>query len=87
MALCKGDMVEMADGTLALVSKFSAKAREGDAEIALWRPHAARQLGKINAQNPYVVAYIQTAGRLHEIAARVVLDPLGRVVFRENGAL
>jgi hypothetical protein len=84
MALCKGDMVEMADGTVGVVSKFSAKANDGDAEIAVWKAEVAHQLGRFNSENPYVVARIQTKARLREIGARVVLTPLGRVVYREG---
>lgn len=80
MALCKGDMVELADGQTAVVSKFYAP-EEGRATLALWQPFAAAQLGKINAQNPYLV---RNLGVLSELAFRVVLNPLGHVVYREG---
>lgn len=85
MSLCKGDMVEMADGRIGVVSKFSPKQKAGDAEIAIWLPEVAAQLGKINQENPYVIAYIQTRGRLFEIQRRIVLGPTGQVVFSEGG--
>lgn len=81
MALCKGDTVEMADGTVGVVSKFYAP-QKGRATIAIWRPHAAQQLGKINAENPYLVKNMSS---LHDVSARIVLDPLGQVVYREGG--
>lgn len=81
MSLCKGDMVELEDGTLGIVSKFYSPA-ESKATLAVWQPSAAQQLGKINADNPYLV---KNLSRLHDLAARVVLDPRGRVVYREGG--
>lgn len=81
MSLCKGDMVEMEDGTVGVVSKFYAPA-EGRATIAVWYPFAAQQLGKINLDNPYLV---RNLSRLQDLRARVVLDPLGRIVYREGG--
>lgn len=84
MALCKGDMVEMADGTVAVVSKFSAKEKVGDAVVLTWHSYVAQQHGKVNTDNPYVVAHIQTARRLREISKRIVMNPLGEVVYREG---
>lgn len=81
MALCKGDTVEMSDGRIGVVSKFYAP-QEGRATIAVWRPYAAQQLGKINAENPYLVKNMSS---LHDVSARIVLDPLGQVVYREGG--
>jgi len=81
LALCKGDMVEMADGTLAVVSKFYSPS-EGKAGITLWHPYVAGQLGKLNAQNPYLVKNLSV---LTEIASRVVLNPLRSIVYREGG--
>ncbi len=85
MALCKGDMVEMEDGTIGVVSKFSAKQKPCDAELAIWAPYAALKLGKVNKDNGYIVAYIQTAGRLAEVRRRVVLNAFGDVVWSEGG--
>jgi CRISPR-associated endonuclease Csn1 len=76
-ALCKGDMVRMSSGELGVVSKFSAKAKWGDAEIAIWKTFSAQKCGRVNADNPYVVAYIQTASRLREITGRILMQPLG----------
>ena len=84
MALCKGDMVEMANGTVGVVSKFSGKATAGDAEIAVWMPYAAQQLGGFNAANPYVIARIQTKARLSELRSRIVENAYGEIVYREG---
>lgn len=85
MSLCKGDMVEMTDGTIGVVSKFNPQKKESEADIAIWFPFVAQQLGKINKENRYLLARISTAGRLRELRSRVVLDPLGRIVYREGG--
>jgi CRISPR-associated endonuclease Csn1 len=80
MALQKGDMVQMEDGQVGLVSKFYSPDL-GKATLCIWRPHTAQQLGKINAQNPYLVANLTVLTR---ISHRVVLDPLGRVLKTEG---
>jgi CRISPR-associated endonuclease Csn1 len=81
MALVKGDTVEMRDGTIAVVSKFYAPS-DGKANITLWHPYVAGQLGKINAENPYLVRNLSI---LSEIGARIVMKPLGEIVYREGG--
>ncbi|MFN3729315.1 MAG: type II CRISPR RNA-guided endonuclease Cas9 [Fimbriimonadaceae bacterium] len=101
MALCKGDMVEMTDGTLAVVSRFSPKPSGKDVDLYLWHVYVAHQLiSEVSAHNhkakkdpqlehiinPYLVARYQSAPHLLKLASRVVLNPLGRVVYREGGA-
>jgi len=76
-ALCKGDMVRMSSGELGVVSKFSAKAKWGDAEIVIRKTLSAQKCGNDNADNPYVVANIQTSPRLREISERILMQPLG----------
>ena len=73
--------MEIADGSVGVVSKLHAPG-DGKAKIAVWRPYAAHQLGLINADNPYLV---QNLSRLEALAARIVMDPLGHVVYREGG--
>lgn len=84
MALCKGDMVEMADGTIGVVSAFGPEASEGAADIKIWRPECAGQLGGLGRSNPYVVRRIRSAKDLVQVVGRIVVDPLGRVVNREG---
>lgn len=84
MSLCKGDMVEMEDGTVAVVSMLSPKQRPGIANIHLWNVYVARQVGEVNVQNPYLVQNIQTAKALQDIVCRVVMNPLGKIVYREG---
>lgn len=83
MALCKGDMVELRDGTIGVVSKFSVGA-SGSPDIAIWHPYAAAQLGRLSPGNPYLIKRVTSRRDLHLFAYRIVLDPLGRYVYREG---
>jgi len=67
----------MSSGELGVVSKFSAKAKWGDAEIVIRKTLSAQKCGNDNADNPYVVANIQTSPRLREISERILMQPLG----------
>lgn len=84
MALCKNDMVEMEDGAIGVVSKVWARPKDGDVGIAIWHPFVAKQEGQVNSDNPYLLRMLQSANGLSEIRARVVLDPLGEIRFREG---
>lgn len=83
MSLCKGDMVEMEDGTLGVVSKFSP-INQDTAEVVIWQCYAARQLGLRNDSNPYLVRRIVSNPWLFKIIRRVILDPLGRIRYSEG---
>lgn len=88
MALCKGDMVELRDGTIGVVSKFSV-SESGSPDIAVWHPFAAQQLAPpgshaLSPSNPYLIKRVAGRRDLHMFADRIVLDPLGRVVYREG---
>lgn len=84
MSLCKGDMVELEDGTFASVSKFSMEQAEGVANLVLWHVYVANQIGKINRENPYLMRSIRSKNDLELIRARVVMNPLGEIVYREG---
>lgn len=81
MAICKGDTVELQDGTIAVVSKFHAPS-PNKAKIALWHPYVAQQIGAINEANPYLVKNLSVLSALH---SRIVQNPLGQIVYREGG--
>lgn len=84
MTLCKGDMVEMADGRVGVVSKFSAESAPGAAEIAIWRPETAQQLGGLKPDNPYLIGRLRGRGGLLQINAKVTKEVLGTVIEREG---
>ncbi len=85
MALCKGDTVEMEDGTLAYVASFSPKEQEGGIDLFLWHLFVARLPKNKAVGEPYLVRRMQSTALLKFLAARVVLNPVGEVVYREGG--
>lgn len=84
LALCKGDMVEMEDGRLGVVSAFGPEATPGAADIKIWQPYCAAQIGGVGSSNPYLVLRLRSTTGLHQLSSRIVLSALGRVVYREG---
>lgn len=84
MSICKGDMVEMSDGTVGVVSKFSAGSNPTGGDVAIWHPYVARQLGKLNGENPFVVLRAVSSSALSTLRKRVVLSIFGENVFSEG---
>jgi CRISPR-associated endonuclease Csn1 len=84
IALFKGDMVRMRDGQIGLVAKFSATAKEGVAIIVIWHSHVAQKLGKINKDNPYLIANLQSVTGPGEIESRILFSPIGDLIREEN---
>ena len=84
MALVKGDMVEMVDGTIGVVSKFSSTAKECVVDMSIWHPFVARQPKNKAGTDPYLVERIQSAKALTRIKSRIVMNPLGEIVYREG---
>lgn len=84
MALVEGDVVLLTDGRLAQVRSFSPASRCA-VDMELWIPEAARKLGERHVENPYFIKRITGVDALDALHSRVVLDPLGRVVYREGG--
>lgn len=83
MSLCKGDMVEMEDGSVAQIRSFSVSA-SGTPDIEIWSLFAAEKKGDRKAGNPYFVARITGASGLLRIRKRVIMDLFGRVIFTEG---
>jgi len=84
MSICKGDMVEMADGTIGVVSKFSAEANSAGVYMVVWRPYVAQQLGKVNPENPYMIQSVRSSAGLTNVRHRIVHNVRGETVFSEG---
>ncbi len=76
-SLCKGDMVRMSTGEVGVVSQFSVRPKWGDVQVAIWKVFAAQQCGKLNLQNPYLIANIQSASKLSTIESKCESKVLG----------
>ncbi|MBV6491683.1 MAG: type II CRISPR RNA-guided endonuclease Cas9 [Fimbriimonadaceae bacterium] len=84
MALCKGDMVEMSDGSLGLIESISID-KGGQYDCGIWHPFVANKMKDRTPKNGYLITRVRSERDFGKIAARVVLDPLGQVVYREGG--
>ncbi|MBS1720978.1 MAG: type II CRISPR RNA-guided endonuclease Cas9 [Armatimonadetes bacterium] len=76
MSLCGGDTVQLKDGQLAVVG-----ALERDGRVSLWKPIKAHDVGKERNTGTYCISRSTST---QNIAYRIVLDPLGRVLKTEG---
>ncbi len=83
MGLCKKDMVEMEDGSIGVVSKFSAEGSDG-VDLSIWQTYAAQQLGKVSKDFRYRLLRNRGRSNLAAIKDRIILNVLGEITFREG---